>query len=515
MRSGRIKTALAVALLGACVATPASATAATYDIVVCKDGAGSGAAFETLNAAFSTMVCPATPGLAFSGLVAQDQLGSGHYPTGTRGGFTVSAPAGTMITQLAARRYFGKADTTWAVAVRTAQGQVLDTCDFRPASALYCERGVDFNPQHPENVVVHPQLNTTGIEFGFTCQAVAPDLCLRNPVSHYVWMVVYDATVTIDDPAAPVLGQPSGALLGPGGPGGWHKGTETVSVRASDASGIKRTAVTINASRQSADQVCDYTRPRPCPPSVDATHAVDLSAVADGRHQLRVGATDAASQEKLSDPVELKVDSHAPLRPTGIRAARKKDGSWRVSWANPPQGAAAPIVAARYAICRPAPSAGCPVEGRSVGVDVAELNVSRPQASGRWDALVWLEDEAANHDRGSAARVPLRVTASSGAAASKARARLRITAVNRKGARLRVAGRISRAAKGTVAVRVRARRGGRVLARGQARVRAGRWRVSARLPRALRGRRMALVTVSYRGDRRHARQAITRRVGRP
>jgi hypothetical protein len=63
-------------------------------------------------------------------------------------------------------------------------------------------------------------------------------------------------------------------------------------------------------------------------------------------------------------------------------------------------------------------------------------------------------------------------------------------------------------------MRVRARRGGRVLARGQARVHRGRWRISARLPRVLQGRRVALVTVSYRGDRRHAPQAITRRIKR-
>jgi hypothetical protein len=371
---------------------------------------------------------------------------------------------------------------------------------------------VETDPQHADNVVVYPQLSTPSVEFGFTCQETA---CSRNPIEHQVWMVVYDATVTIDDPAAPTLGEPTGALLGPGGAGGWHKGTETVSVGASDASGIRRTVVTIGASRKTADQACDYTRPRPCPPAVDATHAVDLSAVADGSHQLRIGAADAAGQERFTDPVGLKVDSHAPLSPKGLRADRSKDGSWRLSWTNPLQGGAAPIVAARYAVCRPAPSADCAVEGRRAGVDVGELNVSRPHGGGAWDGLVWLEDEAANHDRGSAARVSLGGPGSPATAASKVPARLRITAVSRKGGRLRIAGRIGRAATGRVAVRVRARRGGRVLARGQARVRAGRWRISARLPRALRGRRAVLVTVSYRGDRRHARQAITRRIGRP
>jgi hypothetical protein len=329
-------------------------------------------------------------------------------------------------------------------------------------------------------------------------------------------MVVYDATVTIDDPVVPALGQATGALLGPGGPGGWHKGTEAVAVSASDASGIKRTGITIDASRQWADQVCDYTRTRPCPASVVATHSVNLSAVADGRHQLRVGAADAASQESYGDPVELKIDSHAPSGPKGLRVARNRDGSWRISWTNPPQAAAAPIVAARYAVCRRAPSVECPGEGRSAAAGIAALNVRSPRAGGAWDALVWLEDEAANQDRGSAGRVSLRVSATTPrpGTAPRRRARLRITRVSRSGGRLRVTGKIAEAATGRVALRVRARRGGPLLARGQARVRRGRWRISARLPRALRGRRVALVTVNYRGDRRHAPQAISRQLGR-
>jgi hypothetical protein len=328
-------------------------------------------------------------------------------------------------------------------------------------------------------------------------------------------MVIYDAKVTIDDPAAPALGQASGALLGPGGPGGWHQGTETAAVSASDASGIKRTGITIDTSRQWADQVCDYTRPRPCPASVVATHSVNLSALADGRHQLRVGAADAAGQEKNSDPLELKIDSHAPSSPKGLRVARNGDESRRLSWTNPPQAAAAPIVAARYAICRRAPSTDCPVEARSSTVGIAELDVRLPRAGGAWDALVWLEDEATNHDRGSAARVSLQIpaTARRSGAAPRRRAFLRITRVSRGGRQLRVTGTIGRAATGRVAVRVRARRGGPLLVRGQARVRRGRWHVSARLPRALQGRRAALVTVRYRGDRRHAPQAITRRIG--
>jgi len=326
-------------------------------------------------------------------------------------------------------------------------------------------------------------------------------------------MVIYDATVTIDDPAAPVLAPPTGTLRGSGGPGGWHKGPETLTINASDVSGIKRTVVTIDANRHDAvDQVCDYTRLRPCPASVTATHSVDLSALADGPHQLRASAADAAGQVTHSDPVEVKIDSRAPLGPKGLRVARNGDGSRRLSWANPSQGTAAPIVAARYAVCRPEPSTDCQAEGRSAGVDIGALDVRLPSGGGAWDGLVWLEDEAANHDRGSGARVSLNLPGNS--PTSRRLARLRIKRVSRSGGRLRVTGTIGRAATGRVALRVRARRGGPLLARGETRVRRGRWHISTRLPRALRGRRAALVTVRYRGDRRHAPQSITRPIGR-
>jgi hypothetical protein len=80
----------AFAALGACMQLAAPASAATYDVVVCKAGGGSGATFETLNVALSSVTCPPAPGTAFSGFVARDQLGAGDYPSGTRGGFTVS-----------------------------------------------------------------------------------------------------------------------------------------------------------------------------------------------------------------------------------------------------------------------------------------------------------------------------------------------------------------------------------------------------------------------------------------
>ena len=513
MKHLRLVASCATAAAACWAGTPLSADASAYDVQVCRGGPASAAAFQTLNSALSSVTCPPLAGSTFSGLVATDQLGSGDYLPGQRGGFTVSAPVGTTITRIAARRYFGKRDVAWSVAVRSAQGLILETCTYDPATTDSCSLGVGSDPQHATNSVVYSQLGTSSVDFGFVCEPTSASACGQDLVQHQVWMVIYDATVTIEDPVGPVLGPATGALFGSGGSGGWHKGVESAGVGASDASGIARTAVKVGGSSYGVvGQACDYTQVRPCPGSVSTMHAVDLGQIADGVHELRVSATDAAGQETLSAPVALKVDGHAPSSPQGLTAALGADGSWRLSWAESPQAGGAPVVAARYALCRAA-SADCPVEGRSAGA--GDVVVATPTGE-PWDALVWLEDEAGNEDRVTAARVALiaPVVPPPPVATPKRPAGLRISALRRRAARFRVSGTIAPTSTGTVTLRVRARRGGPVVARGSGRVRRGRWAVSARLARAFVSTRWRLVTASYGGDRRHVAQTITRRVRR-
>jgi hypothetical protein len=116
-----------------------------------------------------------------------------------------------------------------------------------------------------QNTVTYAQLSTPNAEFGFTCNAAVPDASVRTPSFQRVWMVIYLAKVTINDPAAPTLGQ--AGVRGAARAGRSRRlasGADAVAVSASDASGIKRTGITIDTRRQRADQVCDYTRPRPC-----------------------------------------------------------------------------------------------------------------------------------------------------------------------------------------------------------------------------------------------------------
>ena len=55
---------------------------------------------------------------------------------------------------------------------------------------------------------------------------------MRDGRNRAVWAAMYGATVTLSDPTPPTLGTPFGALWGPGEAGGFHKGTESVTVSA-------------------------------------------------------------------------------------------------------------------------------------------------------------------------------------------------------------------------------------------------------------------------------------------
>jgi len=510
-----------------------SAIAGSFQITQCMPPTGSHA-FALLNAAqFSTLVeCPPATGVVFSGILAQDTLGAGGYANGARGGYLISAAPGTTITSIAGRRYFGTRGEHWSVGARAADGQVLETCVLDPQTQIICERGHPTTPTHPDNDFAYTGLNTASIAFDFVCAAPGASTCPRTPSQHEVWVVLYGATLAIDDPAPPSLGSISGSLLGPGGMAGWHRGVESATVQASDASGVKQVRLVVDGqTRVSATKICEYTQPRPCPASVGETLTLDLAGVGQGTYALQFGATDAAGQETLSTTSVLKVDHVAPTRPEGLAAARNADGSWGLTWTNPPQGTAAPIVTAHYLVCQPGSSADCPSGEAKIGADIQRLDAPLPPGGGPWDILVWLQDEAGNVDPSTAARVSVNTSlaiapppppppSSSPAPppapplnpTPKRAAGMRVTASRRLGAILRVNGSIRPAATGLLSLSIRATRDGPVLARGRARANRGRWQFRLSLPRRVRTTGRALITIRYPGDGLHRSQTIARRL---
>ncbi len=146
---------------------------------------------------------------------------------------------------------------------------------------------------------------------------------------------------------------------------------------------------------------CSFTRPRPCVDIVPGGFEVDTSTLSDGTHRIDVEAVDAAGNAARAGQ-EIRVDNSIPDKPEGVAVSGGE--GWRganrfdVTWANP-QGQSAPIVRARYRLCR-AGGGDC-VEGSGDGEQIASLALRVPEP-GDWVARIWLEDAAGNQDSGRA-----------------------------------------------------------------------------------------------------------------
>ena len=108
---------------------------------------------------------------------------------------------------------------------------------------------------------------------------------------------MYGATVTLSDPTPPTLSAPSGALWGPGEAGGFHKGTESVTVSAADVGGGVASIVLSADGRpvETYTAPCKFTFAQPCPSSTGTqTLTLPTTQLSDGTHTLTLVATDAA-----------------------------------------------------------------------------------------------------------------------------------------------------------------------------------------------------------------------------
>src|SRR5439155_2460846 len=177
-----------------------------------------------------------------------------------------------------------------------------------------------------------------------------------------------------------------------------------------------------------------------------------------------------------------------------------------VTWRNPDQGVAAPIVKVHYRVCG---AGGCQAEQVVDGGVDALRGMSVP-GSGDWTVGVWLEDAAGNVDPAKAAAVHLRYGIDPTASSARAPAGLRLRWVVRRGRRLLVRGVVARGVRGAVVVRARrAGRGARrphVARRVRLSGKSSRFTALVRLPQALRRARRLRVSLSYSGDFTHRRE---------
>jgi hypothetical protein len=169
---------------------------------------------------------------------------------------------------------------------------------------------------------------------------------------------MYGATMTLSDPTSPTLSAPSGALWGPGGADGFHKGTESVAVAAQDVGGGVASIV-LSADGHPMETYtapCNFTFAQPCPSST-GTQTLNLptTQLSDGKHALTLVATDAAGNQSIITSEEITVDNSAPPAPVGLSATPTQTGSstFTVTWSDPP-GQVAPITGRSIRCVRPA-----------------------------------------------------------------------------------------------------------------------------------------------------------------
>lgn len=210
----------------------------------------------------------------------------------------------------------------------------------------------------------------------------------------------------VDDyspPAAPSL---SGVSTG------WNSGRRDLSYTASDTgSGIESVTLTIDGGLSRTNvHACarlpagGYSHPAPCLTRTGSSFVVnEPGQLADGRHSLTVTARDAGGGA-ASTSQEFGVDNNAPVAPIGLGVA---DGdAWRaandftLTWANPDQGAGAPIAGTSYRI-----GSG----SESVSSATGSLEHLRVPGDGEWNVSVWLRDDAGNTDPAHAATATLRL----------------------------------------------------------------------------------------------------------
>jgi len=351
------------------------------------------------------------------GLSTTDALGlsSGAAP-GTSAGWTFTAPAGTSITGLTYERYIGHqfdGFNDWSPALR-ADGTIVpgETCLDSVQNGETCSVGGP--PGEGGEPTVIAGLSAHELSLGIVCQAPSGDECVTGATEHKVWAAMYGATVTLSDPTPPTLGAPSGTLWGPGEAGGFHKGTESISVSADDVGGGVASIVLSADGRPVGTYTapCNYTLAQPCPSSTGAqTLMLPTTQLSDGTHTLTLVATDAAGNQSTVASEQITVDNGAPPPPVGLSATATQAGSsiFTATWSDP-AGQVAPITGALYQVCPAGGSGSCSAPAPAPAAGPATVTVPGP---GSWSIAVWLTNAAGNASPTAAAHTSVVVSPSS------------------------------------------------------------------------------------------------------
>ena len=186
----------------------------------------------------------------------------------------------------------------------------------------------------------------------------------HGATEHAVWAAMYGATVTLSDPTPPTLSAPSGALWGPGEAGGFHKGTESVTVSADDVGGGVASIVLSADGRPVGD--LHGTMQFHLRAAVPVIHGdTDLDAC---RRRSSLTVRTRSRSSRLTRPA---INRRSPRRKSPWRTARHRrpwgcpqprrragGSTFTATWSDP-AGQLAPITGALYQVCPASGSGAC------------------------------------------------------------------------------------------------------------------------------------------------------------
>jgi hypothetical protein len=314
-------------------------------------------------------------------------------PTGTNAGWTFTAPAGTSIEAITYERYIGHyldPKNAWSPALR-ADGTIVagETCLDTVEDSENCYLGAPAHEGAPlgEQTSLHAHTLTVGIN----CES-AHEECITAPTYYRVWAAMYGATVTVNDPTPPTLGEPAGQLWEAAAAGHYSKGSEALQVSATDDGGGVRAISVSSEGKQLAtyEATCNYTMPQPCALSTGSQSlSVPTTELHDGRHVISVIATDAAGNVSSVASREIDIANDAPPAPTNLTATPSGTTSYIVAWTDP-LSVTTPITGADYQLCPPA-GAACTPPNPAPPEGPILLTLPAP---GQWHISVWLTNAA-------------------------------------------------------------------------------------------------------------------------
>ncbi|MFL5780192.1 MAG: hypothetical protein ACJ760_02660 [Thermoleophilaceae bacterium] len=400
MTSAHVRRSIAVCAAAAAVlgVAPGGARAGTYDVVACDAaprgvnnswvGSTSGPRMTTPSA------CPTNRDpLDGMGALAKVEVGTAQtFATATQ---SFDAPAGTRIVSLSTQFSMQRKSPQWQVGL-FADGRMVTGCKtadaYNPCLYSTAFPGVTKTFAFSQGVRrVYAQTecgDSGGCPTGPRNLAGFPE---RAGVR------VYAATVRVRDDSVPtVLDRGTGGLT----TGGWQRGVRSLGYAVLDNVGVRATRFFVDGrQRDDLAPACDYTRPVPCPSLPAPSYSLETQALADGPHELRVEAVDAAGNVGRLTRT-FATDNTAPNLPDGVAVdggeGWRSVNGFRLAWQNP--ASVAPVEVAHYELC-PASGGACTVgERRADGVSaIADLRVPEP---GDYTVRVWLEDAAGNVNAG-------------------------------------------------------------------------------------------------------------------